>query len=58
MRLSVLAGAIGVPFSGEDREVTGIALDSRQVQPGQLFVAIAGANAATWTVGGTAQDPI
>ena len=45
MRLSALAGALGIPLSGEDREITGIALDSRQVQPGQLFVAIAGANA-------------
>jgi UDP-N-acetylmuramoyl-L-alanyl-D-glutamate--2,6-diaminopimelate ligase len=45
VRLSALAGALGIPLSGEDREVTGIALDSRQVQPGQLFVAIPGANA-------------
>ena len=45
MRLSALAGALGIPLSGEDREITGIALDSRQVQPGQLFVAIPGANA-------------
>ena len=45
MRLSALAGALGIPFSGDDREVTGITLDSRQVQPGQLFVAIPGANA-------------
>jgi len=45
VRLSSLAGALGVPLSGADREITGIALDSRQVQPGQLFVAIPGANA-------------
>jgi UDP-N-acetylmuramoyl-L-alanyl-D-glutamate--2,6-diaminopimelate ligase len=45
VRLSTLAGALGVPLSGEDREITGITLDSRQVQPGQLFVAIPGANA-------------
>ena len=45
MRLSALAGALEVPLSGEDREITGITLDSRQVQPGQLFVAIPGANA-------------
>jgi UDP-N-acetylmuramoyl-L-alanyl-D-glutamate--2,6-diaminopimelate ligase len=45
VRLSALAGALGIPLSGEDREVTGISLDSRQVQPGQLFVAIPGANA-------------
>lgn len=45
MRLSALAGALGIPLSGEDREITGITLDSRQVQPGQLFVAIPGANA-------------
>jgi UDP-N-acetylmuramoyl-L-alanyl-D-glutamate--2,6-diaminopimelate ligase len=45
VRLSALAGTLGVPLSGEDREITGITLDSRQVQPGQLFVAIPGANA-------------
>ena len=45
MRLSALAGALGVPLSGTDREITGITLDSLQVQPGQLFVAIPGANA-------------
>jgi UDP-N-acetylmuramoyl-L-alanyl-D-glutamate--2,6-diaminopimelate ligase len=45
VRLSALAGALGVPHSGEDREITGISLDSRQVQRGQLFVAIPGANA-------------
>ena len=43
MRLSALAGAVGGRLDGEDREVTGIALDSRSVQPGQLFVAIPGA---------------
>ena len=40
MHLSVLAGALGAPLSGADREITGIALDSRQVHPGQLYVAI------------------
>jgi UDP-N-acetylmuramoyl-L-alanyl-D-glutamate--2,6-diaminopimelate ligase len=45
VRLSALAGALGIPLSGEDREITGITLDSRQVQPGQLFVAIPGSNA-------------
>jgi UDP-N-acetylmuramoyl-L-alanyl-D-glutamate--2,6-diaminopimelate ligase len=45
VRLSALAGALGIRLSAEDREVTGISLDSRQVQPGQLFVAIPGANA-------------
>jgi UDP-N-acetylmuramoyl-L-alanyl-D-glutamate--2,6-diaminopimelate ligase len=44
VRLSALAGALGVPLSGDEREITGITLDSRQVQPGQLFVAIPGAN--------------
>ena len=42
-RLSVLAHDIGARLVGEDREITGIALDSRTVQPGQLFVAIPGA---------------
>jgi UDP-N-acetylmuramoyl-L-alanyl-D-glutamate--2,6-diaminopimelate ligase len=45
VRLSALAAALGIPVSGDDREITGIVLDSRQVQPGQLFVAIPGANA-------------
>jgi UDP-N-acetylmuramoyl-L-alanyl-D-glutamate--2,6-diaminopimelate ligase len=45
VRLSALANALGVTLSGDDREITGIVLDSRQVQPGQLFVAIPGANA-------------
>jgi UDP-N-acetylmuramyl pentapeptide synthase len=44
VRLSALAGAVGIPLSGDERDITGISLDSRQVQPGQLFVAIPGAN--------------
>jgi UDP-N-acetylmuramoyl-L-alanyl-D-glutamate--2,6-diaminopimelate ligase len=45
VRLSALAGTLGISLSGDEREITGISLDSRQVQPGQLFVAIPGANA-------------
>lgn len=45
MRLTALARALGISLSGEDRDITGIAHDSRQVQAGQLFVAIPGANA-------------
>jgi UDP-N-acetylmuramoyl-L-alanyl-D-glutamate--2,6-diaminopimelate ligase len=39
IRLSELAAALGHPFHGADVEVTGVAVDSRQVQPGDLFVA-------------------
>jgi UDP-N-acetylmuramoyl-L-alanyl-D-glutamate--2,6-diaminopimelate ligase len=39
IRLSQLAAALGHPYHGTDVEVTGIAVDSRQVQPGDLFVA-------------------
>jgi UDP-N-acetylmuramoyl-L-alanyl-D-glutamate--2,6-diaminopimelate ligase len=45
MRLTTLARALNARISGDDRDVTGIAYDSRQVQAGQLFVAIPGANA-------------
>jgi UDP-N-acetylmuramoyl-L-alanyl-D-glutamate--2,6-diaminopimelate ligase len=37
--LSELAAALGLPLHGADVEVSGIAVDSRQVQPGDLFVA-------------------
>ena len=43
--LSELAGALGFPLHGPDVEVTGIAVDSRQVRPGDLFVAQRGARA-------------
>lgn len=43
IRLSDLAAALGLPLHGPDVEVTGIAVDSRQVQPGDLFVAQRGA---------------
>src|SRR3712207_4427053 len=41
-RLSALAHAAGVPLVGDDCEITGLALDSRQVGAGQLFVSIPG----------------
>jgi UDP-N-acetylmuramoyl-tripeptide--D-alanyl-D-alanine ligase len=37
-----LAAALGAPASG-DAELTGVAVDSRKVEPGDLFVAIRGA---------------
>ena len=39
IRLSELAAALELPLHGADVEVRGIAVDSRQVQPGDLFVA-------------------
>jgi UDP-N-acetylmuramoyl-L-alanyl-D-glutamate--2,6-diaminopimelate ligase len=39
IRLSELAAALGHRYHGADVEVTGIAVDSRQVRPGDLFVA-------------------
>lgn len=41
--LSALALAVDAHVAGDDVTVSGIALDSRLVQPGQLFVAIPGA---------------
>ena len=41
--LSDLASALAQPLHGPDVEVTGIAVDSRQVRPGDLFVAQRGA---------------
>jgi UDP-N-acetylmuramoyl-L-alanyl-D-glutamate--2,6-diaminopimelate ligase len=43
--LSDLASALDFPLHGPDVEVTGIAVDSRQVRPGDLFVAQRGAQA-------------
>ena len=43
--LSELAGALALPMHGSDVEVTGVAVDSRQVRPGDLFVAQRGARA-------------
>ena len=43
--LSELASAVEVPLHGRDVDVTGIAVDSRQVRPGDLFVAQPGAKA-------------
>lgn len=42
-RLSELAGAVAGALSGDDLDVTGIAVDSREVRPGDLFVAQRGA---------------
>jgi UDP-N-acetylmuramoyl-L-alanyl-D-glutamate--2,6-diaminopimelate ligase len=39
IRLSELAAALGLPLHGADVEVSGIAVDSRHVRPGDLFVA-------------------
>jgi UDP-N-acetylmuramoyl-L-alanyl-D-glutamate--2,6-diaminopimelate ligase len=41
--LSELASALALPFEGADVDVTGIAVDSREVRPGDLFVAQRGA---------------
>ncbi|MEE4203946.1 MAG: UDP-N-acetylmuramoyl-tripeptide--D-alanyl-D-alanine ligase [Halieaceae bacterium] len=40
--MSRLARALGLVLSGEDAAFTGIAIDSRAVEPGDLFVAIPG----------------
>jgi UDP-N-acetylmuramoyl-tripeptide--D-alanyl-D-alanine ligase len=40
--LTELAASLGSPAAG-DAELTGVAVDSRLVQPGNLFVAIRGA---------------
>jgi UDP-N-acetylmuramoyl-tripeptide--D-alanyl-D-alanine ligase len=42
-RLSELAAWCGAQRLGEDRAVAGVGIDSRSVQPGQLFVALRGA---------------
>jgi UDP-N-acetylmuramoyl-L-alanyl-D-glutamate--2,6-diaminopimelate ligase len=42
MRLSQLAGSLNAAVHGADPDVSGIALDSRQVHPGDLFVALPG----------------
>ncbi len=42
MRLSDIARITGGALIGEDREVWGVATDSRKVKPGQLFVALKG----------------
>jgi UDP-N-acetylmuramoyl-L-alanyl-D-glutamate--2,6-diaminopimelate ligase len=43
MRLSELARGVGLePPPGSDRQVTGVEHDSRQVRPGDLFVALPG----------------
>lgn len=42
MLLSRLSAGAGLPHVGRDVEITGIAYDSRQAGPGQLFVAMRG----------------
>jgi UDP-N-acetylmuramoyl-L-alanyl-D-glutamate--2,6-diaminopimelate ligase len=44
VRLIELARAAGIPLAGRDVEITGIATDSRTVNPGELFVAVPGSN--------------
>lgn len=44
-RLSSVAEVTGGRLVGDDREVTRIAVDSREVKPGDLFVALAGEHA-------------
>ena len=41
--LSLLANQLDVPLSCDDVVLTGLAIDSRQVKPGDLFAAIEGA---------------
>ena len=41
--LSLLAKQLGLPLASEDVALTGLAIDSRQVKPGDLFAAIEGA---------------
>ena len=47
MRLSTLAFELARLY-GPDREIAGLALDSRTVRPGDLFVDV-GANAGSYT---------
>ena len=42
LRLSELAQSLGVACETDDAVVTGLAIDSRAVKPGDLFVAIDG----------------
>jgi UDP-N-acetylmuramoyl-tripeptide--D-alanyl-D-alanine ligase len=41
-KLSSVAEVTRGLLAGEDRDVTGVAIDSREVRPGELFVALAG----------------
>ena len=43
-RLSDAAADLGAPLDGPDTEFTGVSTDTRQVNPGQLFVALSGPN--------------
>ena len=42
LRLSDVASMLGVEPPSEEREITGYSIDSRSVQPGELFFAIRG----------------
>jgi len=42
MRLSEAAAMLGVPFAGADAEGRRVCTDSRSIQPGDLFIALAG----------------
>jgi UDP-N-acetylmuramoyl-tripeptide--D-alanyl-D-alanine ligase len=44
-RMSSVAEITGGRLAGDDREVTGVAIDSREVRPGDLFVALMGEHA-------------
>ena len=51
LRLSELAQSLGVACETVDAVVTGLAIDSRAVKPGDLFVAIDGAhNRQCWQI--------
>ena len=41
-KLSELATVLDAELTGEDRVITGISIDSRSIQPGELFIAIKG----------------
>src|SRR5574340_1149255 len=42
MRLTEAAAMLGVPFAGQDAEVLRVSTDSRNIQPGDLFIALRG----------------
>lgn len=42
MRLSEIAAVLGAPLRGADASIAAVAIDSRRLKPGELFVAISG----------------
>lgn len=42
MKLSAVANALSGRLSAADASFTGVSIDSRSIQPGQLFVALTG----------------